>query len=323
MVNKNFSKLSSSVQKNNKRQEDLYFNPYRLLDINKEVMDKGIPMIFVTTPMCNLKDENSRMDGFFSYMKTNRPNIYKMLSYSQSGKPFIIPLHNYFKSVSIMGTQTNSREVNETFYGYKQNLPSTIVNSISGGEINITYRDNKDLDVLSLHKMWLDYTEHVSRGTMVPDRTLRNRKMIDYVSSMYYFILDHDLKTILFFSKYTGLVPSNVPFDAMSGDIHSREIVEYSIDYLFSYKEDMNPEILHDFNSIALRAKSYASSNNNLDEIVDILGSGDRGKIDTKDYFVSEDHTKYTKPYITANSETGKYEMNFAKNNQNIPTNLI
>src|SRR5699024_9842884 len=169
--------------KNNEPDILTNLNPYRLYDKNNDVFNKGLPVVFVTTPSLNLSNQNISYDGFFRYVKNSRPELFKSLSYltaEGTDRPFINVISNQFKSISIPSTQTTAREVNQTFYGYRQNLPSTIVNSIAGGELNMTFKENKYLDIVSLHKLWLDYTEHVSRGIMLPSRHMVRRRFLDY-----------------------------------------------------------------------------------------------------------------------------------------------
>ena len=290
------------------------FNPYKLIDDNNEVFNKGIPMVFITSPHMNLTSDNIGRDGFFLYVNATRPDLLKSLSFPHTSRPFIPIVSNQFKGISIPSTQTTAREVNETFYGYRQNLPSTTVNSVAGGELSITYAENKYLDIVSLHKLWLDYTEFISRGIMRPSDLMKRKRMIDYTASIYYFLLDFDGETIQFYSKYTGCSPSAVPYDYFSSEVAAPELSDVSIDYLFSYKEDLDPDILLDFNITSLRPSGLSRSN-----AVSLLAmNASKREADPRQPFEEKSINRFTKPYVTFDIDTKLYRLKFATNDEYI-----
>lgn len=238
------------------------FNPYKLEE-NQEPLIKGIPFIFMTTPFLNLSEENIANDAFLTYMDKFEPDLLNTLSYSnnaqsgdlkqhgRSNSPFIKILTNKFKDVSLSSLSLRTKETNETFYGFKQSLPGSIVDSISAGEISVTYNETKGLSITKLHKVWAEYTDNIRRGIFKPSSNTLNGRFIDYLSSLYYFLLDYDMSTILFYSKYTGLFPLSVPYSNLGVSMGNHELVTTDISYGYSYKEDLNPTILMEFNSVA------------------------------------------------------------------------
>jgi len=239
------------------------YNPFRIHDDNHDHFVKGIPIIFFSTPKINFSEFNISKNTFFSYMYYEEAEIMKSLSYgvSDSDKiashsPFIKLLTNTAGSFNTKDTTARTKEVGETFYGFKQTLPAASVDSITGDEFSIKYHDYKDLPVLKMHKLWFEYAEAVRRGVMAPSKDAINKRYIDYVSSVYYFILDMDFETILFYSKYTGVAPTNLPYSVFSMEMGQRDVLEYDINYVYSYKEDLNPAILVDFNKIVTSGQS-------------------------------------------------------------------
>lgn len=247
-------------------QEITKFNPYRLNDTNSEVFNKGIPFAFFTSPKMNLVTENIKRDGFLMYLNQVKPDLLSSLSYSNvnslsSGRPFIPILSNRFKGLSLVDTQTTMKEFHETFYGYKQHLPVGNVNSIAGGEISVEFEENKNIDIIHLIKAWSEYIEGVTRGYFFPSDEAKTKRYIDYTSSIYYFLLDFDGETILHYSKYTGCFPINIPYDIFSQKVgESPDVPEPSINFAYSYKEDLNPDILIDLNSISTMHSSIANA---------------------------------------------------------------
>lgn len=255
--------------------ERKFFNPYRLENLSEDPGVKGYPVMFITTPRLNLTDKNIMNDEFMAYLGQVDPELLGTLNYgsttiinnSDEGKvrlgtssPFITILSNMFHSFSAKSTQALAKEIGETHYGYRQYLPGPTINSRTGDTCSVSFHENKDLDVLRLHKVWSDYIEHVSRGTMKPSQNAISERYIDYTSSIYYFLIDFDGETIQYYQKLTGCAPFNVPYDSLSGTVGGApEAIEYSIEYGYSYKEDMDPSILSDFNAVSQKAPSLIS----------------------------------------------------------------
>ena len=110
------------------------------------------------------------------------------------------------------------------------------------------------MSITLLHKVWVDYINAVkinrispSRGTSSDSTDYILEKKVDYASSVYYFLLDADGCTIKYYAKYTGVFPTNVPYSAMSFKLGESNIKKLSIQYQYSFKEDLNPEILDEF----------------------------------------------------------------------------
>ena len=59
------------------------------------------------------------------------------------------------------------------------------------------------------------------------------------------------MSTIIHYSKLTGCFPKSVPRDSM-GQVRDG-IISYSIDWHAQFVEDMNPIILQEFNSLAIK----------------------------------------------------------------------
>lgn len=217
---------------------------------------KGFPFLFITTPKLNLTDDNINHDNFFMYMKAYYPDLLYTLTTSDIcsnalGSPFIKILSNSFKGLSGKDVSVRTLDVGETFYGYKETLPSSILDSKLGDTVNIKFNEYKDLLIVKLHKVWIEYIEFVTRGWFTPSEAAVNDRFIDYTSSLYYFVLDKDCETILFWSRYVGATPSSNPYSSLASNQGESDIAEISIDYTYSWKDDLDPGILIDFNKVS------------------------------------------------------------------------
>jgi len=234
------------------------YNIYRKEMQDEETYIKGIPYMFITTPRLNLSTENINSDSFLIYLNNYEKDLLNSLTLYNAGNgitsssPFIKILTERFINKSGKSISSRTIDVGEDIYGYKQTLPISLVDSLTGDTVSVEYRELKNLAVTKIHKAWIEYTEKIRRGFYGVNKEALEQNYLDYVSSLYYFILDMDGETILYYEKLTGLVPISNPYDSLiMNDLNDRTPVNLSIEYIYSYMENMNPEILMDFNKVA------------------------------------------------------------------------
>lgn len=243
---------------------------------------KGIPVAFITTPLLNINSINVKQNDFFAYLSANNPYVLNSLNYQGYGSgdfndgqgtiykngnilhkttsPFIKLLTNRFVSIDIKDTQMETKDMGQTFYGFKQRLPTTYINTVNGDDFSMTFQETKDIKILQIFKAWVEYIEAVGRGTMISSPRARLEKVLDYTASVYYFVLDLDGTTILSYHRYTGVVPLNVPYSSMQKAVgDATDPIQIPINFSYSYKEDMNPHILSDFNMVMADPKHGVS----------------------------------------------------------------
>jgi hypothetical protein len=221
----------------------------------------------------NSADRNMVASNYFRYIAANHPEIIKLLTRrpTKSGNSssynnmFIIPLltntaTNFSNSDTVLQTQS----IGETRNGYKQTLSKGFVNSVAEGDFSISYRETSDLHVLKLHKMWVDYIHGVQTGLFIPSfDTIENREL-DFTCSVYHFNLKPDGKTIQYWSKYTGVFPTAIPYSGLDFQEGEHEIVNFDVPYVFNYKEDMNPINLYEFNASVISQNKLFGFNDSL-----------------------------------------------------------
>lgn len=236
------------------------FNNRRLLDLETPVV-KGIPHIFFTTPFLNLSEANCYRDPFLANMYFFHPSWLKALHYNGASgstnenilgtsSPFMKLLYNSATNFQTKDNTSRTQEVGETYYGYKLTLPSSNVDSIIGDDLSIEFYDWQGLPVLNTIYAWYLYHNKVRRGELNPQREHIKNRILDYTSSIYYFVTDMDNTTIQYYCKYTGVVPISVPFSQFSSEYNDHDVIKFPVNFVYSFKEDMNPEILLDFNKV-------------------------------------------------------------------------
>jgi len=238
------------------------FNPYRIKE-NVEPFMGGLPIIFMTTPSMSIIDgdavyENlALVNPLFTLLETTDFNLLKGLQYGEGGtnSPFIKILTNRFKGITLKDFVMSTTDEHETYYGWKQILPgSTVENFTAEGSLIVTFSETKNLDITKYNYAWMNYIEAVRYGTYEPKASTRSTRTLDFTSSLYFFLLDFDMRTILYFCKYTGVYPTNVPLGStiISDNISTtKNMIDSPITFAYQYKEEMNPQILYDFNIVS------------------------------------------------------------------------
>lgn len=156
-------------------------------------------------------------------------------------------------SVSYPDIGSNSEEILSTIDRSMYKLPITETGH-SGGNFQISFRENEAMDVLRMISVWHKYIHAITRGNISPSIYSVKYSIIDYKASLYIIHLKPDFKTITMWSKYTGIYPNNVPLSAMSEDITSVSDVTLNVDFSYDKFEWMNEDILRELNLLTLNA---------------------------------------------------------------------
>ena len=241
--------------------------------------ETGINYVFITKPDLNLTKElkaenysvkernkeissdkdsalyNTLQNDFIEYVARNYPDVIDSLICNDSNKQSFIPLlFNYYKGMSLTDHSLQEGTYTESMRGYVQRFATT--HTQDGGSISITYDEQSPPLVTFLHKVWFEYIKGIKFNALTPSQTTINRREIDYMSSIYYFSLAPDGETILFWAKYTGVFPQNVPYASFSaGDLATRQPVQLQITYVYNHSEFLMPSTLVDFNDTFMNSQ--------------------------------------------------------------------
>lgn len=257
-----FSAEASAAIKNDMMNK---FNRY-LIAYPTEALSKTFAHVFFTRPDLNLYDNNGNLlpwvanDPYFYYLNRNNPQLLKSLttrnfSLKHEFNPF---LSNKAGSFDIKDEYIDTGEHGETYTGWKIKFGKHNIKSKTADSFSINYTDDNNYNIFKIHKAWTDYISKVYRGEFFASDTSIKTRTIDYAASVYYFLCGPDGETILFWSKYTGVFPTNTPSSASSwqkGNIV--KMPEFAINYEFAWKEDMMPTTLAEFNLNSAAQSQY------------------------------------------------------------------
>ena len=180
-------------------------------------------------------------------------DVLQSLSYSACGRPFVNLLSNYKRSnVDLPDITTASDyETSKNILGSSIFYRGTSYESDENHEFSVEFEDTKYLEVYMWFRLFDEYErmKHYGLVDFVDDRYL-NGKIIHDQMAMYKFIVGEDGESIIHYSKFIGVYPKNVPRSAFS-DLPADGNVKFTINFKAAYVEDMDPNIILDFNEIA------------------------------------------------------------------------
>lgn len=221
--------------------------------------------VFFTRPDLNLFEDNNsslhkqiKIDAKLYGIYKHNPIVAKSLvlncSDKNSGEQYDhhlnLLLSNCVRSLEVVDEGIDTVETGETFSGYKMQYGKHNIKSISSNTVSFKFAESKDLLITKMHQMWVDYMSQVYRGTLKPKDDYIFKKVLDYTCDVYYFLVDgSDGETVLFWSKYYGVFPLNVPKSQFSYDDGSMvTLPEISVNYAYFLKDDLSPITLVEFN---------------------------------------------------------------------------
>lgn len=248
------------------------FNRYGVEFVDRQ-LPKTFPHVFFTRPDLNIVKsdgtltQQAKSDDLYNYVWTNNANIVKSLTQFYTTKhQFNTFIHNNAKSFEVSDEFIKPTEHGETLTGNKIQYGKSDIESRSAGEFSISYVDDANLNVYKMHKLWVDYISKVYRGHFYPRDPYKFNKTLDYTCAAYYILCGPDGETILFWSKYYGVFPTNIPSSTLSwskGNVLGNP--EMSINYSYSFKEDFDPIALAEFNELCATKASSSKARINYD----------------------------------------------------------
>jgi hypothetical protein len=248
-----------------------FYNRFKLPTLN-DAFQKGYAHVFFTRPDCNILNAGTltlndafAADPDFDYAWKNNSDLVKQLALDNGQThDFMLSLSNKAASFSLSDEYINTDVYGKTYKGWQVAYGRNNVESKTSGDFNVTYNDDRTLHMYMIHKLWVDYISEVYQGRKSPRPQNIRDKILDYASSCYYIITAEDGETIIFWSKYYGVFPSTVPTTNLSwAQGNTVDPPKMDITYKFSFKEDMNPESLIEFNMNA-RVEDYIMNNGSI-----------------------------------------------------------
>lgn len=264
----NLNEVRDSVNLNITRNDWFYnFNRFRLIHPDSLLAhSKGY--IFFTRPDLNLVSSSgatSDIGLFINSMSQAHPAILASLQKSprlngvafDHGHKFIPLLGNRCTGIDINDEELETKEVNDTYTGWKLNYGTTTIRSKTANTVTTSFIDDEQLSIYLMIKLWAEYISNVSRGIIAPNPSYVRSLQLDYAISIYYFLCAQDGQSILFWTKFTGCIPKTIPSSNFSDQYDTPiKMPKYSITWQYAFKKDLDPYSLAEFNHLSNASSS-------------------------------------------------------------------
>lgn len=260
------------------------FDKYQSVYLNNELSERLITYVFFVRPICNLlnpsggPNEQCILNPTTKYVYNLTPECIDYISrYSRYSEHEFIP---YFtsrvESIQSSDVTLATATMEQPYTGYKLPYAINTFDSLTGGTFDVTFREDKELRITNTHRAWVEYINSVSYGFMCAENRSRaaidnnepfsvingmsniiGGNIIDYMGSVYTIVCQPDGSEIVWFDKYTGIFPTNIPDSSFSFNRGGNQDNKISITYAYFHHGAMNPEILlYDFNKNAKYGES-------------------------------------------------------------------
>lgn len=236
------------------------FNPYNTTTTTREYL-------FFTKPDLNIYkryDDTGELcagpvlvDQLSSYaywrdLALSKSRIIKILQLSAD------PLDNFnhllqnqvISNLDIPSLSAKTIETPTNMYGVGFSYRGSSEASDDSLDFSLEFKDDKWLDVYYYFKTYEEYETLKHHGTIRPWKYYIENKIIHDQFSVYKFLVDEDMETLIYWSKYYGVMPTSLPRDVFSSATFDSGI-SYSIEFKAAFFDDMKPEIISDFNYIS------------------------------------------------------------------------
>lgn len=272
-----------------KNEIDLINKTYRFGVFNQHsVATTTKEFLFFTLPDLSIFKRNDPQDGgnvisgqlnnalneypYWREMSTYRSRLLKLLQSSaiENGDPFNHLLQNQvISNLEIPGLNAEVVDTPVNMYGVGFSYRGSSEASNDSFEFSLEFKDTKWLDVYQFFKAYEEYETLKHHGVVAPYKQYIVDKVIHDQFSIYKFLVDEDMETLLYWAKFYGVMPKSVPREVFSNATFDNGI-SYSVEFKAAFFEDMTPEIIGDFN--ALSAPFYDSLPYRVDIYNDTIG---------------------------------------------------
>lgn len=227
-----------------------HFSPYGYFDIN-DISTYYREYLFFTKPHLNMNGLSMYSPQYYEFITKHHPNIKSDLC--SGGVGFIPILTNTVvptNGTDVIDSTSIEIETMTNIYGANVSYKGHSIESKYDAEFTVEFSDTRFLDVFMLFHYWDTYSSLKSLGYMQPLTQYQPpfRRLDDQIS-VYKIIVGADLSHIVYFGKWTGVFPKNVPKSVFS-TVESGNI-RIPIQFKSFEYNDMNPVIIDEFNMVS------------------------------------------------------------------------
>lgn len=182
----------------------------------------------------------------------------------ENKNPYITLLSNAVRSgLDIPGAEaTNDLETGANVYGTKITYRGSSYTSDQDLSFSLEFEDTKYYEIYMFFKIYDEYCKYKQLGLIELDYGNNKSDDLAWINytinkilhdqfSVYKIVVGEDGQTILWWGKYTGVYPVNVPRDSF-GDMNKVENQRLSVNFKAQFFRDMDPVTLTEINRISI-----------------------------------------------------------------------
>ena len=160
---------------------------------------------------------------------------------------FIPFLTGRVESLQLPDFTAKQNNIVQPYTKYSLPYTTTTMESTTGGTFDITFREDRYYSIHKLFYAWLYYQGNVMRNIFRPKDKYLMYNAIDYATSIYDIAVDETGENIIYWAKYTGCVPTNVPMSDLSFNRGGDSEDKVTISFAYFLCEQMDRDVLIDF----------------------------------------------------------------------------
>ena len=168
------------------------------------------------------------------------------------------------ESLQLPDYSIKTDELRQPYTRYGIPYPTSAIESMSSGDFDITFRDDKFLSVRKLFYAWVYYMDGVMRDKFTPKDKYIIYNCFDYATSIYDFVVDETGENVVWWTKYTGCFPYQVPLSDMSFNRGSDPDPKCVISFKYFMCEPLSYPTLIDFNFNSLGYRFMKTSETSM-----------------------------------------------------------
>lgn len=147
---------------------------------------------------------------------------------------------------------------------------------VATGNLSISFLDNSNMDINSLHNVWIEYIYNQLWGDLLPADKYLDPDQINFFGALDYatsaFIIKYDPSFSdppVMVGKATGIFPTGLPVKEVIGTRSNRELVMQTVTYTCSYYEVVHPRSM---------VQIYGTNGNGHSILDEVIGLSDKFK---------------------------------------------
>lgn len=267
-------------------------DPFNRVQGTREIVFFTKPSLpFLKNNTGELKDEFAGTSYFNNLYTRGYARTLVDLSYPNGGGgtdpacPFIHILTNRITApIDIPDIAVDELETAQNMWGTKILYPKSSMSSDEGLDFTCEFEDTKYLEIYHLFKAWDLYRQGKWWGIFSPDKSYITNKILYDQIAVYKFTIAEDGETLLHWCKWIGAYPKNISRSSFS-EIPREGPLKITVSFKLSgWFEDMEPNIISDFNQLIIDWAGTITKNDIYDIWSDDIG------------MVSQDNVMY--PFI-------------------------